>query len=66
MPKATPPDLRDDGQHGRELARRYLRGVRIDPHAHDWAQVLYAVAGAAPGAPAGTDLSEIRKRLSGQ
>jgi AraC-like DNA-binding protein len=45
MPKATPPDLRDEGQHGRALARRYSRGVRIDPHAHDWAQVLYAVAG---------------------
>ncbi len=46
MPKAMPPQLRDDGQHGRSLARRYPRGVRIDPHAHEeWAQVLYAVAG---------------------
>jgi AraC-like DNA-binding protein len=27
------------------LARDYPRGLRIEPHAHDWAQVLYAVAG---------------------
>jgi hypothetical protein len=27
------------------LARHYPQGLRIDPHAHTWSQVLYAVAG---------------------
>jgi len=45
MPKALPPDLRDGPGQGRSLARHYPRGIRIDPHSHDWAQVLYAVAG---------------------
>lgn len=45
MPKAVPPDLDDESGRGRSLARRYPRGLRIDPHAHEWAQVLYAVAG---------------------
>jgi len=27
------------------LSRRYPRGLRIDPHAHEWAQVLYAISG---------------------
>jgi AraC-like DNA-binding protein len=45
MPKAVPPDLSDASGRGRSLARPYPRGFRIDPHAHEWAQVLYAVAG---------------------
>lgn len=45
MPKAQPPDLRGDDHEGRTLARHYPRGMYIEPHAHDWAQVLYAVAG---------------------
>lgn len=45
MPQAVPPDLSDDAGRGKSLARRYPRGTRIDPHAHAWAQVLYAVNG---------------------
>ncbi|MGH8781749.1 AraC family transcriptional regulator [Paraburkholderia sp.] len=45
MPKALPPDLHAGPDHGRSLARHYPRGTRIDPHRHDWAQVLYAAAG---------------------
>lgn len=45
MPQASPPDLSDDAGRGKSLARNYPRGLRIDPHSHDWAQVLYAVAG---------------------
>lgn len=45
MPKAIPPDLQASRGSGRALARRYPRGLYIEPHAHDWAQVLYAVAG---------------------
>jgi AraC-like DNA-binding protein len=45
MSIALPPDLSDDTRHGRSLARNYPRGVRIEPHSHAWAQVLYAVAG---------------------
>jgi len=45
MPKALPPDLEAGPDHGRSLARYYPRGLKIDPHQHDWAQVLYAVSG---------------------
>ncbi|CAD6559499.1 HTH-type transcriptional regulator NimR [Paraburkholderia kirstenboschensis] len=45
MSKAVPPDLSENAGRGKSLARRYPRGLRIDPHSHDWAQVLYAVAG---------------------
>lgn len=45
MSKALPPDLHDGPGQGRSLARHYPRGIRIDPHSHEWAQVLYAVAG---------------------
>src|ERR1700761_7728554 len=45
MPKALPPDLSRDAGPGKSLARHYPRGMRIDPHSHTWAQVLYAVAG---------------------
>jgi AraC-like DNA-binding protein len=44
VPKARPPELHDDAD-ARSLARHYPRGLRIDPHSHTWAQVLYAVAG---------------------
>jgi AraC-like DNA-binding protein len=45
MPQAIPPDLSSDAARGKSLARHYPRGLRIDPHAHAWAQILYAVAG---------------------
>jgi AraC-like DNA-binding protein len=45
MSKAAPPDLTDPSGRGKALARTYPRGLLIEPHAHDWAQVLYAVAG---------------------
>lgn len=45
MSKAVPPDLSENTGPGKSLARRYPRGLRIDPHSHAWAQVLYAVAG---------------------
>ena len=44
MPKARPPELPEDDD-ARSLARRYPRGLHIEPHSHTWAQVLYAVAG---------------------
>ncbi|HWT39130.1 MAG TPA: helix-turn-helix transcriptional regulator [Paraburkholderia sp.] len=44
MTKATPPVLHDAAE-GHSLARHYPRGLRIDPHSHTWAQVLYAVSG---------------------
>jgi AraC-like DNA-binding protein len=44
VPRARPPSL-DDNANARSLARRYPRGLRIDPHSHTWAQVLYAVSG---------------------
>ncbi|BEU25557.1 hypothetical protein PBP221_56970 [Paraburkholderia sp. 22B1P] len=37
MTQATPPVLRD-ADKGHSLARRYPRGLRIDPHSHTWAQ----------------------------
>jgi AraC-like DNA-binding protein/quercetin dioxygenase-like cupin family protein len=45
LSKATPPDLHNEAAEGNAVARHYPRGERIDPHSHDWAQVLYAVAG---------------------
>ena len=45
MPQAAPPALDDEPGRGRTLARHYPRGLRIEPHSHTWAQVLYAVAG---------------------
>ncbi|WP_408232424.1 AraC family transcriptional regulator [Paraburkholderia sediminicola] len=44
MPKARPPELHDEADAS-SLARHYPRGLRIDPHSHTWAQVLYAVSG---------------------
>ncbi len=45
MPKATPPSFHDNIADGKSIARQYPRGLHIDPHAHEWAQVLYAVEG---------------------
>jgi AraC-like DNA-binding protein len=45
MPQAVPPELDHEPGRGRTLARHYPRGLRIEPHSHTWAQVLYAVAG---------------------
>lgn len=44
MTRATPPRL-DDDRALRTLRREYPRGTQIEPHTHDWAQVLYAVEG---------------------
>ena len=43
MTIATPPVLHDAAE-GHSLVRHYARGLRIDPHSHTWAQVLYAVS----------------------
>lgn len=45
MARAAPPDLSDSQVPLRGLARRYPRGLHIEPHQHDWGQVLYAIAG---------------------
>ncbi|MFJ2988983.1 AraC family transcriptional regulator [Collimonas sp. NPDC087041] len=45
MSKASPPDFHSGSDEGRAVALHYPRGQRIDPHSHEWAQVLYAVAG---------------------
>jgi AraC-like DNA-binding protein len=45
MTQAAPPVLGDEPGRGHALARQYPRGLRIEPHTHTWAQVLYAVAG---------------------
>jgi AraC-like DNA-binding protein len=45
MSEARPPDLNDSNRPGKSLARHYLRGERVDPHKHGWAQVLYATTG---------------------
>ncbi len=45
MPKASPPNLQDAPREGQFLAKHYERGIYIEPHSHEWAQVLYATAG---------------------
>lgn len=45
MAIAAPPDL-DSAQYPiQPLARTYPRGLAIDPHVHDWGQLLYAESG---------------------
>jgi AraC-like DNA-binding protein len=45
MTRATPPRLDQDDRALHTLQREYLRGTFIEPHAHAWAQVLYAIEG---------------------
>ncbi|AUM69473.1 AraC family transcriptional regulator [Pseudomonas fluorescens] len=45
MAIAVPPDL-DSAEHPiQPLARTYPRGLAIEPHMHDWGQLLYAESG---------------------
>jgi len=45
MALAAPPDLSDTGRPVQPLARTYPRGLFIEPHAHVWGQLLYAMSG---------------------
>ncbi|MBO3274455.1 AraC family transcriptional regulator [Pseudomonas schmalbachii] len=45
MARATPPDLNASDAPLRGLARSYPRGLYIEPHEHEWGQVLYAMSG---------------------
>ncbi|MFF7706756.1 helix-turn-helix domain-containing protein [Pseudomonas sp. NPDC007930] len=45
MAQATPPDLAASAAAVEPLARSYPRGLRIEPHAHAWGQLLYAISG---------------------
>jgi AraC-like DNA-binding protein len=45
MTRATPPRLDDPDRALHTLRREYPRGTLIEPHAHAWAQVLYAIEG---------------------
>jgi AraC-like DNA-binding protein/mannose-6-phosphate isomerase-like protein (cupin superfamily) len=45
MTRATPPQLEDNDRALHTLRREYPRGTFIEPHAHAWAQVLYAIEG---------------------
>ncbi len=41
----TPPDLSDHAVPVQPLARTYPRGLYVEPHSHDWGQLLYAMSG---------------------
>ncbi|MDP0977375.1 hypothetical protein Q6265_27255, partial [Klebsiella pneumoniae] len=45
MALAAPPDLSDHAVPVQPLARTYPRGLHIEPHSHDWGQLLYAMSG---------------------
>ena len=45
MAQATPPDLNDPLAPVKPLSRTYPRGLSIEPHAHEWGQLLYAMSG---------------------
>ncbi|MCY1343403.1 HTH-type transcriptional regulator NimR [compost metagenome] len=45
MTRATPPDLSRPGNPLRAVARSYPRGLYIEPHEHEWGQLLYAMSG---------------------
>jgi AraC-like DNA-binding protein len=45
MALAAPPDLTDTDVPLQPLARTYPRGLFIEPHQHDWGQLLYAMSG---------------------
>ena len=45
MALAAPPDLSNTAVPLQRVARTYARGLYIEPHEHDWGQVLYAMSG---------------------
>ncbi|WP_369991900.1 helix-turn-helix transcriptional regulator [Pseudomonas xanthosomatis] len=45
MAIASPPDLANAEHPIQPLARTYPRGLVIEPHSHDWGQLLYAESG---------------------
>lgn len=45
MTRASPPPLNENHRDLHTLQREYPRGTHIEPHAHAWAQVLYAIQG---------------------
>ncbi|MDR9751804.1 helix-turn-helix transcriptional regulator [Pseudomonas sp. SZMC_28357] len=45
MALAAPPDLSDTDIPVQRVARTYARGLYIEPHAHEWGQLLYATSG---------------------
>ena len=45
MALAAPPDLSDHAVPVQPLARTYPRGLYVEPHSHDWGQLLYAMSG---------------------
>ncbi len=45
MALAAPPDLSDPAVPVQPLARTYPRGLYVEPHSHDWGQLLYAMSG---------------------
>jgi AraC-like DNA-binding protein len=45
MAIAAPPDLTDTAVPVQRVSRTYPRGLYIEPHEHDWGQVLYAMSG---------------------
>ncbi len=45
MALAAPPDLSSSATPVQRVSRTYPRGLYIEPHEHDWGQVLYAMSG---------------------
>lgn len=45
MALAAPPDLTNTAVPVQRVSRTYPRGLYIEPHEHDWGQVLYAMSG---------------------
>ena len=45
MALAAPPDLTDHAIPVQPLARTYPRGLYVEPHSHEWGQLLYAMSG---------------------
>jgi len=45
MALAAPPDLSNTTVPVQRVSRTYPRGLYIEPHQHDWGQVLYAMSG---------------------
>lgn len=45
MAIAAPPDLSNTAVPVQPLSRTYPRGLYIEPHEHEWGQVLYAMSG---------------------
>lgn len=45
MALAVPPDLSNTAIPVRPLARTYPRGLYVEPHKHEWGQLLFAMSG---------------------